>query len=147
MLLQGERPGIESNTKYSPIRYKCSTGTAKGVDQKLSGETTNPYRRESEEEKLVHARHNDRKDYPKDPSSKSRYRHFKIIGVGNGGPHFRVRTLVVKADQHVFVEVWIIEFSASDALNIIPFSWWLHGGVHDSNAHRNIRLWKAEGTN
>ena len=119
MLFHGERPWIESNTKYSPIWCKCSKSTAKGEDQKLGGDTTDLYRRESEEEKLVKAGHNDRKGYPEEPSSESRYRHVKIIGVGNGGTHFRIRTLVVKPDYHVFVEVWIIEFSASDALHII----------------------------
>jgi hypothetical protein len=34
MLLHGERPRIELNTKYSPIWYKCSSKTAKGEDQK-----------------------------------------------------------------------------------------------------------------
>ena len=98
MLFQGEWSWIESNTKYSPIWYKCSSSAAKGEDQKLSGDSTNLYRRESEEEKLVKARHNDRKDQPQDPSSESRYRHVEIICVGDGGPHLWVRTLVVKAD-------------------------------------------------
>lgn len=61
MLLHGERPWIESNTKYSPIWYELSSSTAKGEGQKLSGDTTNLYGRESEEEELVKARHNDRK--------------------------------------------------------------------------------------
>ena len=98
MLLHSERSWIESNTKYSPIWYKCSSSAAKGEDQKLSSDTINLYRRVSEEEKLVKARHNDRKDQPEDPSSESRYRHVEIIGVGDGRPHLWVRTFVVRAD-------------------------------------------------
>ena len=84
---------------------------------------------------MVEAGEKDRKGYANDPSSESRYRHIEIIGVGDGGPDFRVRTLIVKADQVVFIEVWIIELSASDVLYMIQLI--TLSGDHNSGTYRN----------
>jgi len=55
-------PGLIRTPNIVQFGKKCSSSTAKGEGQKLSSDTTNLNSRESEEEKLVKARHNDRKD-------------------------------------------------------------------------------------
>lgn len=145
MFFDSERSGIKPNTEDGPIWYNCSGSTANWEGQELTDDTSNLYGRKSEEEELVKAWEKDGKGYSDDPSSESRYRHVEIVGVGDGWPHFWVRTLVVKAGQVVPVEVWIIELSASDVLRHNLADDFIFFLIMIANAHRNIRLLKAAG--
>ncbi len=68
--------------------------------------------------KLIETGNDDGPCQPDGPSTEGRDGHVEVIGVGYRRTHFWVRTLVVKSNKMIFVQIRVVERSTSNFLSM-----------------------------
>lgn len=116
MLLDGERSGVKGETKDLNGGDDAGPETEEGEGDELGDDARDGDGGISEEEELVQAGDEDGPAETDDPCAEGVDGHVGVVCVGDGGPDFRVRGVVLEGVDMVEVEVGVLKVGNGDVV-------------------------------